>query len=285
MAQSEISVGTGSAAQYYALHLSPLKDRRGLALGHLILLHDVTEPKRAQAQILEQQRVVATLQERERLARELHDSVGQVLGYVSMQTQAIRKWVHDGETGLAEEQLARLADTARDAHADIRESIHSLKAGPAQEWSFLAALQQQIASFRDHYGIDAELTIPAGLELGQVLQPGDEVQLLRVIQEAMTNARKHGRAADVRVSFERQDDQVRIFVADDGRGFDLEQLSSGADDHFGLAFMRERMAQVGGRLTIHSRPGAGTQVVLQVPVANGEQWAVNSKRRERGWGG
>ncbi|MEW5956748.1 MAG: histidine kinase N-terminal 7TM domain-containing protein [Chloroflexota bacterium] len=276
--QSEISLGTGPTARHFALHLSPLKDRRGLLIGCLILLHDVTAPRRAQAQLLEQQRVVATLQERERLARELHDSAGQVLGYVSMQAQAIRKWVHDGETAVAEHQLSRLADAAQAAHADIRHSILSLKAGSAQEWSFLAALQQHLDAFRDHYGLGVELMIPPGLELAQAFEPGAGVQLLRIIQEAMTNARKHGRARCVQVAFERQAGQAQIIVADDGRGFDPDQLAAGAGDHFGLAFMRERLAQIGGRLTIHSRPGAGTQVMLQVPMVGREQGAGSSKQ-------
>jgi PAS domain S-box-containing protein len=266
LTRTEIQAGADS--RWYAAHLSPLLDPRGFRLGQLLLLHDVTDQKRAQAQLLEQQRVVATLQERQRLARELHDSVGQVLGYVSMQAQAIRQWVHDGEAALAEAQLARLANVAQDAHADIRASILSLKAGSAPEWSFLAALRQQLVSFSDHYGISAELTIPPDLDVAQAFEPGVGVQLLRVIQEAMTNARKHGRAGCVQVAFELRDGEVRIIVADDGRGFDADQLASGASqgDHFGLAFMRERMAHIGGCLTVHSRPGAGAQVVLQVPI-------------------
>ncbi|HBY98860.1 MAG TPA: hypothetical protein DEP84_33760 [Chloroflexi bacterium] len=264
-AQFEISIGTGHTAQYYALHLSPLKDQRGFPLGHLILFHDVTEQQRAQAQLLEQQRVVATLQERERLARELHDSVGQVLGYVSMQAQAICKRVHDGEVVAVEAQLTRLAEVAQDAHDDIRESILSLRACPEQEWSFLVALKQHLDFFRDHYGIHTELSIPAGLA-EQTFEPGAGVHLLRVIQEALTNAHKHGHARCVQVAFELQEGQARIVVADNGRGFDPDQHSTSAGDHLGLALMRERMGLIDGQVTIHSRPGAGTQVVLQVPI-------------------
>ena len=149
-------------------------------------------------------------------------------------------------------------------------AILDLKAGSEQATSFLAVLQQHLDSFQDHYGIRTELTIPAGMT-EHVFEPSAGVQLLRVIQEAMTNARKHGRARCVRVVFEREDSQARIMVADDGRGFDPDQLSTGEGDHLGLAFMRERMAQIGGCLTIQSQPGAGTQVVFQVPIVNNEQ--------------
>jgi len=260
----EFSLPASGGVSHYRLVISLLNDRRGQQVGRLLLLHNVTEQKRAQAQLVEQQRVVATLQERERLARELHDSIGQMLGYVSMQAQAIRKWAREGEMAIVDVELARLTDAAREAHVDIRESILDLKAGSEQATSFLAVLQQHLDSFQDHYGIRTELTIPAGLT-DEAFEPVTQVQLLRVIQEAMTNARKHGRARCVRVAIERADGQARITVADDGCGFDPGQLSAGEGDHLGLAFMRERMAQVGGRLTIQSRPGAGTEVVFEVP--------------------
>jgi signal transduction histidine kinase len=262
-AESEISLSTGSETRQYALAISPLKDQGGLALGHLLLLHDVTEQRRAQAQILEQQRIVATLEERQRLARELHDSLGQTLGYVSMQAQAILKWLQDGNPAAAEPQLARLAEVAEEAHDDIRESIFCLKAGSAQEWSFMATLQQCLSAYRDRYGISTELIVATGLG-EEAFAPGAGVQLLRVIQEALTNARRHGRARSVKVAFDRADGQVRVIVADDGCGFDTAHVVDG--DHVGLAFMRERMSQIGGAAIVQSRPGAGTQVELRVPI-------------------
>ena len=144
----EITIGGGNAARYYNLNLTPLADRNGEPLGQLLLLHDVTDQKQAQARILEQQSVLVTLQERERLAHELHDSIGQVLGYVGMQAQTVRKLVQDGNTEKADSILGRLVEVAKDAHADVRESILSLRAGTAQEWSFMPTLQQYLNSWR-----------------------------------------------------------------------------------------------------------------------------------------
>ncbi len=262
---SDIIIGAGGQARYYSLHLTRLVDRRGVLLGHNVLLYDVTEQKRAQAQIVEQQRALATMAERERLARELHDSVGQMLGYVSLQAQAILKHVHDGHIATAEDQLTRLAEAARDAHADVRESILSLKAGSGREGCFLADLRQYLGSFTDHYRIATQLTIPTGLG-ENAFGPDAGTQLLRVIQEALTNARKHARARCVQVTFERQDSQAQITIADDGCGFDPDQLVTSGGDHLGLAFMRERMAQINGKVKIDSQPGAGTRVMLLVPI-------------------
>lgn len=248
----------------YLLKAFPLQDWRGLGIGHLFLFHDVTEQQRTQTQLLDQQRVLATLQERERLARELHDGVGQILSYVSLQAQAIQKHVHDGNPAAAEAQLARLAEMAAAAHLDVRESILSLKAGHAPP-RFLTDLDRYLAACGTYYGLATELNIDDGLS-DDDFAPDTAVQLLRVIAEAMTNARKHGHAGRVRVTLSRKAGDIHIAIEDDGRGFDPDMDEDTASAHFGLTFMRERMTQVGGRLIIDSQPGTGTCVNLSVPL-------------------
>lgn len=262
----EVTLTSGSAARRYLLHLSALKDAYG-AVGHLILLHDVTEQALAQERLVEQQRVMAALQEREHLARELHDSLGQVLGYVSLQAQAIRRRVQAWDAAAAEAQLARLADVAQAAHQDLRDSILNLRAGAREGWTFPAALRQYLESYQAQYGVRATVAL-AGPPAEDDLAPDTGVQVLRVIQETLTNAHRHRHAHAVEVSLARTGDQVRIVVADDGCGFDPAQVAENEGRHLGLANMRSRMAQVGGSVTIDSRPGAGTRVVLQVPVAD-----------------
>lgn len=252
----------------YVVEAKPLKDQRGQPLGRLVLLHDVTEHQRAQTRLLEQERVVATLQERERLARELHDSVGQVLGYLSMQAQTVSKRLRDGDTEKAEEQLGRLASVAQHAHADVRESILALHAAPSAGWVFLPALRRYLDDFETHYGVTTKLTI-AGLT-DDSFPPYAGVQLLRVIQEAMTNARRHGHAQTIAVTLERRAAETSITVMDDGDGFDPLAAADG-DHHLGLGFMRERMAQIDGSVTIDSSPGAGTQVHLTAPLIGGQE--------------
>jgi len=265
VAQAEISLMTNNSLRHYVMSLSPLKERTGLLLGHLFLLHELTEQKQAQAKLLEQQRAMATLQERERLARELHDNAGQVLGYVSLQAQAIRKWVQDGKTVFAETELVNLANAAQAAHTDLRESILNLKTATTEQWSFQGSLEHHLAVLRENYGIRVEMTAPGWLEENTFL-PETGVQLLRVIQEALSNARRHGNARVMRVTFERDEHKVWILIVDDGKGFDPEQVNQESGCHFGLAFMKERMDQIGGQLKITSKPGQGTQVLLEAPV-------------------
>lgn len=263
--QYEITLGGGSDTRYYNLSLTPLADRNGEILGQLILLHDLTEQKRSQEQVMEQQQVVATLQERERLAREIHDSIGQTLGYVSIQAQTARKLMQDGNNEKADSILKRLVEVAKDGHADVRESILSLKAGAGLEWSFVPTLKQYLESFQTNYGIRTELSISEKIR-EHIFESAAGVQLLRVIQEAMTNARKHSRAHTIKIVVEKNENQVHITIADDGCGFDFNQFDQNAGNHFGLVFMRERMAQIGGFLKIDSKPGSGTTIRLDVPV-------------------
>jgi PAS domain S-box-containing protein len=262
---AEITLGKDKSIHYYGLNLTLLNDRRNHMLGYLLLIHDVTEQRQAQDQILEQKQVVATLKERERLARELHDSIGQVLGYVNLQAQAIQKWVQAGNNKQAEVLLTRLADVARGAHTDVRESILSLKAGSGQEWAFLPTLSQYLSEFQSHYGIQTELSISKGSK-EVIFETRAEVQLLRVIQEALNNAHKHSGARTIRVAINQEDSRGYITISDDGSGFDLNHSNQDSGAHFGLSFMKERMSEIGGSLTIDSQPGAGTVIRLEAPI-------------------
>jgi PAS domain S-box-containing protein len=261
----ESAFGSSEAQCSYELHLSPLADQRGRAMGQLLVLHDVTERRRAQAQLLQQQRALATLEEQERLARELHDSIGQVLGYVNMQTQAVRDLLARNQPQEADACLIRLAAVTQDAHADVREYILSLKAAVSLEQGFFPTLAQYLQRFERNYAIHTECDTP-GTWSECTPEPAVQVQLLRIIQEALTNVRKHSGAQRVHLVISIQGAQAQISIEDDGRGFDLERIEQGSETGFGLRIMRERAEAVGGSLQVHSTPGQGTRVSAQIPL-------------------
>jgi PAS domain S-box-containing protein len=264
MIHTELALGTGEGQRNYDVHISPLTDRRGRPVGHVIVWHEITDRKRVQAQLLQQQRVLAVLEERERLARELHDDLAQVLGYANAQAQAVRELLAQGQIAQADAHLARLAAAAQDAHADAREYILGVKVGSSPGQGFLPALEQYLQRFGQSCGLHTELIVPQMLREG-AFEPAVEVQLLRIVQEALTNVRKHACAHSVRVSFAAQGDQAEIVVEDDGRGFDPAHLSVGDGPTFGLYIMRERAEDAGGTVQVLSIPGQGTKVVVQVP--------------------
>ncbi len=262
---TDITLEKENSALQFRLNLTELRGPDGEVIGKLILLHDVTKQKRAQTQILEQQRKVATLQERERLARELHDGIAQTLGYVGIQTQSALKWLHDGNNEKAGSLLNRLLEVTKDAHADVRESILTLKTGKSPEGSFIPALKKYIDKFQSNYGIRTELSLSDEIE-ENTFDPLVEVQLLRVIQEALTNSRKHSGAHTLRVCMQLDGNKAYITITDDGHGFDTSQLEGSNGSHFGLIFMRERMEQIGGAMKIDSILGGGTVLKLDVPI-------------------
>jgi nitrate/nitrite-specific signal transduction histidine kinase len=106
-----------------------------------------------------------------------------------------------GKNAEAEPEFTSLLEVARDAHADVRESILNLKTGTRAEWSLTPALKQYLSDFQTHHGIHTGLSLPAGLK-ENTFDPGAEVQLLRVIQKALTNARKHSLARNIQVNLE-----------------------------------------------------------------------------------
>ncbi|MGE5251790.1 MAG: ATP-binding protein, partial [Bacteroidota bacterium] len=276
--EAEISLGDGPEIHSYQLEASALDDWRGLAVGRLLLLHDITGQKRAQAQLVEHQRALAMLHEREQLARELHDSTGQVLGYASFQLEVIHDHIKDGQAATsagkiaeansqlmeAGNQLSRLSSVVEEAHADVREYILNLRSAPSDQRPFFAALRHYLDGFSQNYGIQTELSVASGVEEGR-FEPGMQMQLFRIIQEALSNARKHAGASCVQVSFETRDHLVHIHIEDNGCGFDPAQMMIGGGKHFGLRFMRERAEVMGGSLQVESTPGKGTRVEVHIP--------------------
>jgi PAS domain S-box-containing protein len=262
--EMELSLGTPQGVRQYTLTISMFKDWWGLDSGGLLLLRDVTEQKQAQAKLIEQKQALATLQERERLARDLHDTLGQVLGYASMQVDAAAKLSREGQGEAAATQLDRLGGMIREAHAEVREFIMNLRTTPALHRPFFTAVQQYLEGFTSNYDIQTDLTVGPSLH-GTTFSPDMQMQIFRIVQEALTNARKHSKARHVQVKFEAEDGRVFAIIRDDGRGFSPNNFETVYGQHFGLRFMQERAGQLGGTLQIQSTPGKGTEVVLEVP--------------------
>lgn len=261
----ELELGPEGTRRHHVIDRSILTDETGRTLGQLYLVHDVTEQRGVQERLLEQQQALTRLTEREHLARDLHDGVGQVLGFVSMQAQAVRKRLADGEAERADAMLVRLAEVAQQAHGDVRELILSLKSGPpAGQWSLAANLAALLGDFQRRYGVRIDLG--ASEQHPDVLNPDAGVQVLRVVQEALSNARRHADVDRVRVRVEGAGDRVRITVEDDGVGFDAVRAEVDPERQFGLSIMRERMGEIGGTLEVDSSPGQGTRVTIEAPV-------------------
>jgi signal transduction histidine kinase len=264
LSEAEVSLGVGAATRTYLLSASPLKDWRGQEAGRLLLLHDVTEQKRAQAQILEQQRALAMLHEREQLARELHDELAQELAMINVQAQLVGGLLEAGQEEQAREQLQVLARASRSAQVDVRREIGKLSHHGDAADGFLGTLRNLTQAFGSSCGIRIDLSLPEELPAIS-LAPTAEMQLLRIVQESLANIRKHAEAKHVRISVTQKPQSMLLHIQDDGIGFDPHRLPR-SHESFGLGIMSQRAAEVGGRVEVKSAPGSGTEVIIEVPA-------------------
>ncbi|MBI5034627.1 MAG: PAS domain-containing protein [Chloroflexi bacterium] len=270
IAETEINVNREGQSRYYHVHTLPLVDPRGFKLGQLISLQDVTQQRRTREKLLQQQRILAIVQERERLARELHDCLGQALASAHLQAETAQTLLAKGETQQVATQLSRLSEATQAANADIREYLLGIKIALPTEGYLIASLRNYLRKFEENYACPIELVVPPELER----LPIDSIvalQLLRIIQEALTNVRKHATAHSARITLVRSEDRLEVTLADDGRGFDPTQLAF--NPGFGLRAMRERAEGVGGAFKLHSAPGQGTRLTVCVPLEEQQRQA------------
>jgi nitrate/nitrite-specific signal transduction histidine kinase len=224
---------------------------------------------------------LAVAAEREWIARELHDTVAQVLGYVNTKAQAAQELLRGGQSERASLQIGQLAEAARAAYADVREGILGLRAARSVERGFRDTLRDYLEHWQEQSGITAEFDESRTGACDLRVSPLAEIQLLRIVQEALANVRKHARAGHVRVVLAERDTTVAVMVEDDGVGFDPAALGRAGFPRFGLATMRERAEAIGGTLEIESGTGRGTQVTIHIPAeANSTTEGVSHARTD-----
>jgi signal transduction histidine kinase len=254
-----------------------LHDHRELLADYLLLLRDVTERRRAEAQRLEQQWAQATLQERELLAQELHDGLAQSLGFLNVQAQAANLFLQSGQAEAAQDSLDRLREIALETQGDTRELIGDLLTVSMPSEGLCGALRQAVARFEQQTGLPVSLKLAEDAVCRSTgLPPAVGVQLLRILQEALANVRKHaGCPGQIGVQLMAKDGQLRMTVTDNGPGFD-PVVAGSRGQHFGLQVMAQRAERIGGQLAVHSNQGHGTRVEVYVPLG----WTIPAVREE-----
>lgn len=222
-----------------------------------------------QARLQERLRELAVTQERERIAREMHDGLAQVLGYVNTKSQAVERMLDTGRVSDARSQLDQLAAAARSIYVDVREAILGLRSSIEPGEGLVGAVRAYAARFADASklavvvsGRDAR-SGPIDPDAGVGPEAADEV--LRIVQEALTNVRKHAGAQRAEITLQRADGELVVTVDDDGRGM-VSDATEADWPHYGLSAMRERAARIGGTIEWRPSPLGGTRVRLVVPA-------------------
>jgi signal transduction histidine kinase len=208
-------------------------------------------------------RGIATVEERERIAQELHDSVAQDLALIHLKLAEIESSMPSGADPSAKENVREIRKIAADSYEDVRQAIFGLRTVSSKNLPFLPALKEYLREFGERIHIPVELRVRVGELTG--LSPLAEIQLIRIIHEALSNIFKHAQATASAVTVERDDGLLKVTVEDNGKGFAPETIA-GEKFHFGLQTMKERAETLGARLCVESAPGQGTRVVVVFPV-------------------
>lgn len=219
----------------------------------------------------------AVLEERMRIARELHDGLAQVLGYINTQTLAVRKLLASGQADAAQTALAAMEAAARDVYGDIREAILGLRLSFGRQ-GLVPALRRYLADYEPIAGAALRLEANGDVEAVE-LPPSVEIQLVRIVQEALANVRKHANAAVAVVRVDAAGESLTLEIEDDGRGFAAEPGAPTGWPRLGLQTMRERAQALGGEFELTSEPGRGTRVWVRVPLAQPAQVAYAGSAR------
>jgi GAF domain-containing protein len=217
------------------------------------------------ARLYEQAQRLAVSEERNRLARELHDSVTQSLFSMTLICQALPR-ILDRDPERARERLDRLNELGRGALAEMRALIFELRPAALEDEGLVTALRKHVDAFQSREAILVEFEVEGERRLPAAIEEG----IFRVAQEALNNVAKHAAAARVLLRLKLGEAQAELTVADDGRGFDLEAPHGGRRT-LGLTSMEERASILGGRYTITSATGRGTTVSLWVPLHAGHE--------------
>lgn len=221
---------------------------------------DGIETYREQVRLLSRQVLTAQEEERQRIARELHDETAQSLTSLLIGLRMIEKAANP------QELVARIAElraqTGRTLE-EVRKMAVDLRPSTLDDLGLAAALQWYTSDFARRSRADVSLNV-AGLE--ERLPDDIEVVVYRIVQEALTNVLKHAEASRVEVVVERQANVVTVSVVDDGRGFEVETIMRSRERGLGLFGMQERVALVGGTLEIISKPCLFTRVALRIPL-------------------
>jgi len=200
------------------------------------------------------------IQERTRLAREIHDGLAQTLGFLKLQASQMRNYLARGDSERARESLELYFAALSEAYQDVRQTIDGLRIEPANA-GLDGWLEQTVIEFRELSGLEVDFN---GASLNGVLLPEVHAQLIRIVQEALSNVRKHAQANHVWVTCHEAEDDLWLEIRDDGKGFAPEDVTR--PSQHGLRGMRERADLIGADFQVISRQQGGTTIRVRLPL-------------------
>ena len=239
-------------------------DWRELTPDELQLLHavgDLLSIAIERARLFEQRKQMGALEERNRLAREIHDTLAQGLTAIALQLESAEALMDAGDDLQGVRQrIGQALELARDNLNEARRSVLDLRATPLQGRTLVEAVEELARKTTAEAGLEVNVKVTG---TGGLLSPRIEVGLYRIAQEALNNVVRHAEARRVAVEIETTTDLISLTIEDDGRGFDIEDI---ADGRYGLVGLNERIKLLGGELALESAAGVGTRIIAHVPL-------------------
>ena len=204
---------------------------------------------------------LSIMRERTHIANELHDSLAQTLTSIRFQVRVLDETLHQGNDAQTWAEMERIEASINEAHTEIRELIAHFRS-PTVLVSLIASVEQTIDRFRQ---VNDEIQVFFQNEWPETNLPAEtEFHILRIIQESLTNIRKHSDAENVRIMMcASESNSYKVLIEDDGVGFSKPQTSYHSGEHIGLSIMRDRAKRFGGGFSVDSEPGEGTRIVLE----------------------
>ncbi|MCB0166181.1 MAG: PAS domain S-box protein [Anaerolineae bacterium] len=235
---------------------SPRLNSEGEFLGYIGSVIDIHERKEEE----KAKRLLAEMRERNRLGQELHDTVAQALGYINLRMGTVLANLSNENRETIITDLQEVKQVIGETYTDVREEIFNLRAKIQSNMSFMELLERYVDKYQRFYHLDIQLVQAADPALF-VFPPEVTSQLVRTIQEALINIRKHAHVKTAIIRLAQEDDSLCIIVEDQGQGFDPVEINKKTAS-FGLSIMRERIESVGGMLRVETALGQGTRVYI-----------------------
>jgi PAS domain S-box-containing protein len=267
-AQSSFSMKRGEEVIHYSATLSPVLTQDDYLIGFVGMNLDVTD----QVTIMERLRTVSMRlvqvqeEERRRIAREIHDSLGQHLTALQLEVTAAAH--ASNRESPPPKALNNAVKTIEETITMAQDLCYDLRPPLLDDFGLEAALRDYLTEYQDKWGIAIEFKVD---KLDHLLSRDEETALFRVAQESLTNVLKHANARHVEVWLRFHKDQVMLKIQDDGKGFDVQRTRKAVrSGHYGLMTMNERIELLGGSLKVESISGSGTTITALLPVQRGE---------------
>jgi signal transduction histidine kinase len=210
------------------------------------------------ARLFAQAERVATLEERRRVAAEMHDGLGQTLSYLGLMTDQVVEFLSDGQDDAALERLHKTRETIGKATSDVRRAINKLMDDSPASKDLCTRLRETLEEIAS--GHDLESVWRSDADPAPECSPQTAEQVYNITREVLTNAARHANAKKVSMQVGRSNENYFVTIEDDGKGFDTSQPALGG--HFGLQIMQARAKHIGGEISIQSALGSGTHVTL-----------------------